>query len=285
MSLTVHDAGLLTLVQDLGRPGLSALGVSRSGAFDRRAVQQGNALVGNPPSTAGLEILGGRIDVQAEADHLIALTGAPASATVDGDPVSHGRAIVVHRGQRLVTVAPVTGIRTYLAVAGGIAIQAVLGSAATDTLAGLGPEPVRAGDVLAVGEKRGHASEEDVPPLLAWGELTLRVVLGPRDDWFAPESVMRFLRTAWTVSPAANRVGVRLGGPVLDRARIDELPSEPCLRGSIQIAADGQPIVFGPDHPVTGGYPVIAVVVDRDTDVVGQARPGQTIRFARVPLP
>ena len=283
MTLVIEDAGLQTLVQDLGRPGMAAMGVGRSGAFDRRALQQGNALLGNGFEAAGLEILGGRITVTAGDDHLIALTGAPAGAKVDGDPVAHGRAIVLHAGQHLVTAAPVTGIRTYLSVAGGIDVAEVLGSSATDTLSGLGPASLATGDTIRVGSHRGHGVEEDVPPLLASGELTLRVVLGPRDDWFTPDAVSTFLSTSWRINSAANRIGVRLDGPALARTHTRELPSEPCVRGSIQVAADGQPIILGPDHPVTGGYPVIAVIVDHDTDVLAQARPGQPLRFTRIP--
>jgi allophanate hydrolase subunit 2 len=120
-----------------------------------------------------------------------------------------------------------------------------------------------------------------VLPLLRTGTVTVDVVLGPRDDWFTGAAVRKLLEEPWHVSPASNRIGVRLTGPALERATSLELPSEPCLRGSIQIAADGQPIVFGPDHPVTGGYPVIAVVIDAHTDFLAQARPGQRIRFRR----
>lgn len=207
------------------------------------------------------------------------MTGATGGATIDGDPIAHGRVIGIHAGQRLVSANTVTGIRTYLSVAGGISVEQVLGSSSTDTLSGLGPPPVRAGDVLAVGSTRGHGADEDIPSLLPYGELTLRVSLGPRDDWFTPETVRQFLNATWIIDAAASRVGIRLDGPVIARLGDDELPSEPCLRGSIQITAEGQPIVFGPDHPVTGGYPVLAVIHDADNDLLGQARPGQPIRF------
>ena len=132
------------------------------------------------------------------------------------------------------------------------------------------------------GPRVTHPDLEDIPPLGRSGDLTLDVALGPRDDWFTEGAVRLLLESAWQVSPASDRVGVRLTGPTLERSRTDELPSEPCVRGSIQVSADGQPIVFGPDHPVTGGYPVIAVVLDRHTDHLGQAAPGQVVRFSRV---
>ncbi len=167
----------------------------------------------------------------------------------------------------------------YLAIAGGILAEQTLGSSSTDTLSGLGPPPVGTGDVIQVGTTRGHGADEEIPSLLPYGDLTLRVTQGPRHEWFSPEVFRHFLDTAWIVDSAAGRVGIRLDGPVIARLTEDELPSEPCLRGSIQISNEGQPIVFGPDHPVTGGYPVIAVIHDADTDLLGQARPGQAIRF------
>ena len=163
-------------------------------------------------------------------------------------------------------------------------VRCELGSCSTDTLAGLGPAPLRAGDRLETGTPSHPPDLEDVPPLGRSGDLTLDVALGPRDGWFTPAAVRRLLESAWQVSPASDRVGVRLTGPALERSRTDELPSEPCIRGSIQVSTDGQPIVFGPDHPVTGGYPVIAVVLDRHTDRLAQVAPGQVVRFRRVPL-
>lgn len=279
MTFTVTDAGLQCLVQDLGRPGLASMGVGRSGAFDRRALRQGNALLGNSDGSPGLEVLGGRVALLAGDNHLIALTGAAAAATIDGEPAAHGRVLSIHRGQHLRLGSPVTGIRTYVTVAGGLAVDNVLGSAATDTLSGLGPPALRNGDRLPVGPRRGHTDDIDIPTLLAAGDIAVRVMLGPRDDWFTNPGTL--FTTGWTVNVSSDRIGLRLDGPAVERNRTGELPSEPCIRGSIQITADGQPIVLGPDHPVTGGYPVIAVVHDVDTDALAQARPGQVIRFAR----
>jgi len=285
MTLVVESPGLLSLMQDLGRPGLGHLGVSPSGAFDRAALRQVNLLLGNEPGAAALEVLGGGLVVLAETHIMVAVTGGAGAITIDGDPAAYGRAIPLDAGQRL-SLGPVTaGLRAYVGVSGGFATPAELGSRSTDTLAGLGPAPLLAGDRLACGELRHPPDLEDIPALGRTGELTLDVALGPRDDWFTMAAVRVFLEAAWQVSPASDRVGVRLDGPRLERSRTDELPSEPCIRGSIQVSSDGQPIVFGPDHPVTGGYPVIAVVVDRHTDRLAQARPGQVVRFSRVPHP
>ncbi|KAA1397379.1 biotin-dependent carboxyltransferase family protein [Aeromicrobium ginsengisoli] len=282
MTLVIESPGLLTLVQDLGRPGLGHLGVSPSGAFDRSALRQVNLVLGNEPGAAALEVLRGELVLRAETPTWVAVTGAAGPVTVDGDPRAYGRAIPLQAGQRLALGAPAAGLRSYVGVAGGFAVPEELGSRSTDTLAGLGPAPLKDGDRLALGAATHPPDIEDVPTLGRTGELTLDVMLGPRDDWFTTTAVRRLLESPWQVSPASDRVGVRLTGPALERARPDELPSEPCVRGSIQVSADGQPIVFGPDHPVTGGYPVLAVVLNRHTDRLAQAAPGQVVRFSRV---
>jgi biotin-dependent carboxylase-like uncharacterized protein len=282
VSVVVERPGPLTLLQDLGRPGRGDLGVSRSGAFDRTAMRQANRLLGNEPSAAVLEVLGGGLVLRAEMDVVIAVTGAVGPTTIDRSTVAYGRAVPLPAGRRLEVGPPAAGLRTYVGVAGGFVAPPELGSVSTDTLAGLGPAPLAAGDRLRPGPRGQQPDLDDLPPLVGTGELTLDVTLGPRDDWFTPAAVRRLLESPWQVSAASNRVGVRLTGPVLERSRTEELPSEPCIRGSIQVAADGLPIVFGPDHPVTGGYPVIAVVLDRHTDRLAQAAPGQTVRFRRV---
>jgi biotin-dependent carboxylase-like uncharacterized protein len=167
------------------------------------------------------------------------------------------------------------GVRSYLAVRGGVTVPPVLGSRSTDTLSGIGPAPLRAGDRIPVGTSGGDvvgASAAEPAP-----RTVLPVRLGPRDDWFTPAARAALLAATWTVRPESDRVGVRLDGPVLARARPGELPSEPTLPGAVQVPPDGRPIVFGPDAPVTGGYPVIAVVTDLDP--AAQLRPGASVRF------
>jgi biotin-dependent carboxylase-like uncharacterized protein len=245
-------------------------------------LRQVDLVLGNVPGAAALEVLGGGLVLRAETSALVAVTGGAGSITVDGDPMAYGRAIPLHAGQCLALGAPTSGLRAYVGVAGGFATPMELGSRSTDTLAGLGPAPLRAGDRLEIGSPSHPPDVEDIPPLGRTGDLTLDVALGPRDDWFTVAAVRQLLESPWQVSSESDRVGVRLTGPVLERSRADELPSEPCIRGSIQVSTDGQPIVFGPDHPVTGGYPVIAVVLDRHTDRLAQTAPGQIVRFSRV---
>lgn len=280
MTLLVELPGPLSLVQDLGRPGLGHLGVSPSGSFDRRAARQANAILANPVGRPLIESLGGLV-LRAESAHAVAVTGASSDIAVDGRTAPYGRAVLLRPGQVLRLGIPTTGMRTYVGVAGGLNPGSELGSASTDTLSGLGPAPLRSGERLAVGPSSAIPDLEDVPPLGSSGDATLDVMLGPRDDWFTPEAVRLLLEHSWQVSPDSSRIGVRLVGATLERSRHDELPSEPCVRGSIQIASDGQPIVLGPDHPVTGGYPVMAVVADTHGDRLAQVRPGQVVRFRR----
>jgi biotin-dependent carboxylase-like uncharacterized protein len=277
--IAVVKPGLLTTVQDLGRPGYAHLGVARSGALDAPSLALANHLVGNPSSAAGLETTLTGVALRAEAELTVAVTGALADITVDGQPVAFGAALAVPEGA-LLDVGPArSGVRSYLAVAGGITVAPVLGSRSTDTLSGLGPPPLRAGFVLPVGASGPPSSP--VPPVRSTGDsgLTLRIRLGPRLDWFSVMARDVFLAEEYTLSVKSNRVGARLAGPPLTRAITGELPSEGIVLGSVQVPSDGQPLVFLADHPTTGGYPVIAVVDRTDLPQLAQARPGTAVRF------
>jgi biotin-dependent carboxylase-like uncharacterized protein len=271
--IEILSTGALATVQDCGRAGYAELGVAPSGALDRAALRSANRLVGNPPGAAGLEITLGGFAFLAHDAATIAVTGAACSGLDRGVPVSLAAGSVVRLG------APVAGLRSYLAVRGAFAATPVLGSCSTDTLSGLGPAPLRRGDRLPVGpEPVDQVSGATVAP--AHRPATLRVIPGPRADWFAPSALDVLGRSAWTVRPDSDRIGVRLDGPLLERLRAGELPSEPTLPGALQVPPDGRPILLGPDAPVTGGYPVIAVVCDADLDGAAQLRPGDRIRFA-----
>ncbi|MEH1026230.1 biotin-dependent carboxyltransferase family protein [Micromonospora profundi] len=276
--IEVLRAGALTTVQDLGRPGWAHLGVPRSGALDPTALRLANRLVGNPEEAAGLEITLTGCTVRLTRATTVAITGAEVAVRAGERPGDTGRPLALPAGTVL-TIGPARrGVRSWLAVAGGIDVPAVLGSRATDTLSGLGPAPLRDGDRLPVGVPLGEPAPVDVTvgPAPA-PELHLTVRLGPRDDWFTPAAIDRLLGTAYTVSPVSNRVGARLAGAPLPRAVAGELPSEGIVLGAVQVPADGQPLIFLADHPTTGGYPVIGVVTD--VTPLAQARPGTTVRF------
>ena len=280
MTLTVLATGPLTTVQDDGRLGQAALGVGRSGAADRAAYRLANRLVGNVPGAAVLEVTLGGLAVRADRTVLVALTGARCAG-----PFPHAAPTVLRAGQELRLGAPAGGLRSYLAVRGGIAVPPVLGSRSTDLLSGLGPAVLATGDVLPVGGADGAQPVVDVAPVAdpPAGPVELPVLPGPRRDWF-PDSAWRTLTGAeYTVTADSNRIGLRLAGPELTRAGVGELASEGMVRGALQVPPSGTPVLFLADSPVTGGYPVIGVVPDDDVDRCAQLRPGQPVRFRGVP--
>ena len=282
--IEVVAPGPRTLVEDLGRPGWAQYGVGPSGAYDRGALRLANRLVGNREDAAALEALGGGLALRALAATFVAVAGADGPVGVTGsDGVTRfvGRRAPVHlgAGETIALGHPTTGLRSYVAVRGGLAVRRTFGSASTDTLSGIGPGPLEAGDRLPSGsEVVAHPHVDHAPPRPSDGPL--RVLPGPRDDWFDHGALDLLLAATWTVTPQSDRVGVRLDGPPLTR-RLGraELPSEPVVTGALQGPPDGRPVLLGPDRPTTGGYPVIGVVVDADLDRAAQLRPGDTVRF------
>ena len=282
-ALVVVRAGALTTVQDRGRPGYAHLGVPRSGALDAPAAALVNRLVGNAPGAAVLETTLNGCAVRPRSTVVVAVGGAPCPVTVGGRPAAWGAPVVVPAGDLLDVGTARSGVRSYVAVSGGIAVEPVLGSRATDLLSGLGPAPLADGAVLPLGTPVGpHARADVVPQPSPPAELVLRVTLGPRADWFTPAAVRAFTSRAYRVSSASNRIGLRTDGPALERARPGELLSEGMVLGAVQVPPDGRPVVFLADHPTTGGYPVIAVVRAADLPAAAQAVPGIPVRFVGV---
>jgi KipI family sensor histidine kinase inhibitor len=291
--LEVRQSGLQALFQDLGRHGQAGQGVSASGAMDRASLRAANRLAGNAADAVCVEIVLGGFQLVCRGDAVVAVTGADAPlelVTASGSrwPVPRHAPIALADGDRLVFGEPGAGIRSYLAVRGGLAVAPVLGSCATDTLAHIGPRPIVAGDLLPVrpvvrGAVVGASepSPRDLPRLNE--AVTLDVVMGPRTDWFTPEAIERLASQLWTVTPQSNRVGVRLSGeqPLLRTAAMEgaELPSEGAALGALQVPPSGQPVLFMADHPLTGGYPVIASVASHHLDRAGQLPVGARIGF------
>ncbi len=277
--LVVVAPGPLTLVQDGGRPGYAAMGVGPSGAFDTGAYELGRRLLDNPVGAAALEVLLGGLSLRATAATRAVITGGLVQANVAGQPVGYGEPFYLLPGEQLTLGHCTRGIRAYVSVGGGIDVPPVLGSRATDTLSGLGPRPLAVADVLPLGQATpwiGAAVAPLTPPPV--GVVTLDALPGPRTDWLADPD----LGGEWTVAPDSNRVGVRLAGHTWERARDGELPSEGVVRGAIQLPPDGRPVIFGPDHPTTGGYPVVGVLTDASCDQLAQLRPGQRVRFRTI---
>jgi KipI family sensor histidine kinase inhibitor len=286
-TIEVIKPGLLATVQDLGRPGFGHLGVPYSGAADPASLRRANRLAGNPDGAAGLELTLGRAALRFSGEARAAVTGAPAAVTVTGPAggtardVPHDTAFGVPAGGEVRVGAPAAGLRTYLAVRGGIDVPPVLGSRSADLRSGLGPPPLRAGDLLPVGEPApGAAAPGPATAMPAAEPAVLRVIPGPRDDWFAPGALELLCGGSYAVTPASDRTGLRLDGPALLREHGDELPSEGVVTGALQVPPGGRPILLLADHPVTGGYPVIAVVVSADIGLAAQLRPGARLRFA-----
>ncbi|OJV78610.1 MAG: hypothetical protein BGO37_07425 [Cellulomonas sp. 73-92] len=306
--LEVLATGPLVLVEDAGRPGLAAVGVPRSGAADLTALRTVNRLVGNRADAAVLEVVLGGLVVRFGTTTAFALVGASAEAELDGRPVPTGRAVRAPAGATLALGVPRTGLRTWLAVRGGLDVPAVLGSRSTDVLSALGPAPVTVGEVLrlgrafeglpepsAPGDGAGVAAGEPDPgstgsrapgtdPAGAPDVVVLPATSGPRIDRLADESRVRLVDQEWVVTASSNRVALRLDGPPVTRADDDELPSEGLVLGAVQVPHDGRPVVFGPDHPVTGGYPVVAVLTAEGITRAAQCRAGDRVRLAVGPL-
>jgi len=281
--LTIVAPGPLCLVQDLGRAGFADLGVGRSGAADLGALRLANRLVGNAESSAGIEATLGGLVLTTSEPVLLAVTGAPAHPA---EPLgaAMNQSFTLRPGARLRLTPPRTGLRTYLAVRGGVDVPPVLGSRSTDVLAHLGPGRLGEGDELRVGPPVGDVPPVDVAPVDRPGAdiVVLPFLPGPRDDWFEPAALVSLERDVRTVSTDLDRVGIRLRGEPLERVVTAELPSEGMVRGAVQVPADGQPIIFGADHPSTGGYPVIGVLTEAASDLAAQLRPGQTVRFTAI---
>lgn len=279
-AMRIVEPGLLATVQDLGRPNHAHIGVAPSGALDRTALRTVNRLLGNPESAAAIEVTMGGFRAVAERDLWVAVTGAWGEVHIDGRRVDPYQAHPWRAGSALHMDWFTHGARAYLGVRGGVDAPRVLGSRATDLLSGLGPARLTAGDMLAT------ASEDTAElPALAfspWGApaddaLDIEVAPGPRADWFVSDAAL--FAAEWAVTAEADRVGIRLDGPELVRTYLGELPSEGMVPGAIQVPPSGRPVILGPDGPVTGGYPVIAVVTAASLNTLAQARPGTRIRF------
>ncbi|WP_104054913.1 MULTISPECIES: carboxyltransferase domain-containing protein [unclassified Arthrobacter] len=314
-ALEVRSPGLQSLIQDLGRPGYADLGVSAAGAADVRSARQANRLVGNPAEAAVIENLFGGLELTADGDAVLALAGADIPAAVVSPDGSRNRPAPLNKpfalldGETLTLGTPFRGVRSYLAVRGGVAVEPVLGSRSTDSMSGIGPAALTAGVRLPVGAVPAASPAVPVgvvpvgapeppslpdgtgPGLLGSGNAPaeLRITAGPRQDWFGPDAAEALTAHTWYTTNESNRIGVRLetdpedpDARPLERVRDGELPSEGVVAGSLQVPPSGLPVLFLADHPVTGGYPVIAAVVPQDVPVAAQLPPGHPVRFVFV---
>jgi biotin-dependent carboxylase-like uncharacterized protein len=288
-SLTVEAPGLLTTVQDLGRPGFGIRGISPSGAADPVALQLGNLLVGNAQGSAALEMtMMGRNFIFSEPT-TIALAGSDFAATLNGQALDTWRSYSVAAGENLHVGSTRGGARCYLCVAGGIEVEPFLGSASTHLVSGLGGfagRSLRKGDVLRVGNAGTRFAERTLSSaalrILQLHKPMLRVTDGPQCDLFSAQTVRSFYESEFRVTEESNRLGLRLEGPALKSTLQQEMITEGVTLGAIQITPSGQPIVLFVEQQTTGGYPKIANVIGADLFRIGQLRPRDSIRFERV---
>lgn len=283
-ALHVVRPGLLTTVQDLGRYGHQASGVPVAGPMDTFSHRLANQLAGNTTDAATLEITLIGPELIVEADTTLAIAGAQFDVTCDDRPVGSGASFAVTRGQRLKFGRIVQGARAYLAVAGGIQTPPILGSRAThlvSRMGGLNGRALQAGDRLPIAhEPRPRPQRKSVGLTLpSKGRALLRVMPGPQADWFQADALRTIASVSFRISPQSNRMGYRLQGPPLVRAREDELISEPLGIGAIQVPAAGEPILLMADRQTAGGYPKIGYVIAADLPIAGQLAPGDFIEF------
>lgn len=320
-ALIVLRPGILATFQDDGRNAAN-MGVTGSGAADPIAYHLANALVGNAPGTPAIELTNGGAVIQASGDAVVAVAGAPVDITITGRdggrPFAIGgqEAFLLRDGETMTISTPTAGLRDYLAVMGGFDVPRMLGSASTDTMSGIGPKPLHAGQTVPIGTgsnasdtkhgegqhamdnnrharvapdtRRPSAVSAGVAPREDWPSdlpspgttTTLEVTLGPRADWFTDAGLDTLLEQEWLVTAQSNRVGLRLSGEVpLERRDAGELASEATVAGAVEVPTNGQPVIFLRDQPVTGGYPVVAVLTTASLAMAGQLPPGARVAF------
>lgn len=281
--IEVLTSGPATTIQDLGRDGYGHLGVPVAGAVDRLALRTANRLVGNPDGAAALEMAAEGASLRFGADASVALTGGALELQLDGAPAPMYQTLSVKAGMELRCGRVVQGWRSYLAIAGGVQAEAVLGSRSTDTLSGLGPAPLATGMQLKLGPapaSRAGAYLRSPPQYVA--PVRLRILAGAHQEWFSPEALLALRGMTFRVSSQSDRVGLRLEGPALQRVKEGELPSLGMLEGAIQVPGSGQAIMLMANHGTTGGYPVIAHVIAADLHLAAQLPPGAAVGFVDV---
>lgn len=303
MTFEVVKPGLLTTLQDAGRPGFAYLGIGRAGAFDAPARRIANALCGNPADACALEVTLLGPTLHCRQATWIAVTGAPMAFRVNGVDAPMWAPVPLPADATIALGAMRAGCRTYLAVRGGFDVGAVLGSRSTDVNARIGPfggRPLQAGDQLATGATVPPDADQRAPPVgggkpdpvarkwqldpRPWlrtdARIPLRLLPGAHLDNLTPDSLKRLFSEPFHVHADSNRVGVRLAGPALQLESPGEMISEGCVPGLLQLPPSGQPIAFGPECPVSGGYPRIGQIAAVDLPRLAQLRPGDALRFA-----
>ncbi len=287
-SLIVHDPGLFATIQDLGRWGYLRYGVSNCGAMDKVSLKVANLLVGNDPGEAAVEftVLGGAYEVAADSCR-IAIVGGGFPVAIDGEPVPPFTSYTLRRGTRITIGYATSGIRGYLAVAGGFDLSSVLGSLSTHVrfeLGGLNGKALEAGCRISLGNAKAPPGGDRCldPSLMPFTDGPLRVIMGPQEDYFTETGKRTFLSAEYRVTGQSDRMGYRLEGPEIKHAGDFNIVSDGIAAGSVQVPGNRQPIVLLADRQTTGGYPKIATVITADLHRLAQIGPGEAIRFTAV---
>lgn len=283
-ALEILNGGTFTTIQDLGRKGYQQFGMPTAGALDITSLRLANRLVHNDEGQACLEITFIGLRLLALRDIVIAITGGNLIPKVDGSPLPMWQTVSIRRNSEISFPGVRDGIRSYLAVAGGIEVPQVMGSKSTYIRGGIGGvegRPLRTGDRLRTGQRIGHprcrVKEEIIPH---YGrEWKTRVIMGPQEDYFAKRGIEAFTASEYTITPQSDRMGYRLQGPVIEHRKEADIISDATCLGSIQVPGHGLPIILLADRQTTGGYPKIATAISVDVYDLGQAKPGDGIRF------
>lgn len=286
MSIKVITPGMLSTIQDGGRKGFAAMGFNASGVMDVRSYHIANALVGNFTDEAVIEMtyLGGSFKFL--ESNYIAITGADMSPKLDGVPVEMYTTVFVKQDETLTFSAAKSGMRAYIAVRGGIDVPVIMGSRSTNLkckLGGLDGRPLKAGDIVpcrdVYDEFHKHLIHSAPKEDFGSDEITVRVLLGPQDDYFTDYGIKTFLNSTYTVTNESDRMGCKLSGEKIEYKNTVDIISDGIVFGSIQIPRTGNPIIMLADRQTTGGYAKIATVISVDLPLLAQARPGTKVHF------
>ena len=289
--ITILNPGLLTTVQDGGRIGYQAFGVSVSGVMDPRAMNIANILVGNDDNEAVLECTMMGPQIRFDVSNVIAVTGGDLGASIDGQPIPTYRAVKVQAGQTLRFTGLRGGCRAFIAFAGGLDIPLVMGSRSTymkAKIGGLEGRKLQKDDVIGFRDPKETIHNFDIrgftPEFVPRKEYTLRVILGPQDDMFTEEGVKTFLTETYTVTPEFDRMGCRLDGPVIQHKESGDIISDGIAFGAVQVPSAGKPIIMLADRQTTGGYTKIANVITADFRLLAQMKAGDKVRFEKTSI-
>ena len=286
MSIKVITPGMLSTIQDGGRKGFAAMGFNASGVMDVRSYHIANALVGNFTDEAVIEMtyLGGSFKFL--ESNYIGITGADMSPKIDGVPVEMYMTVFVKQDETLTFSAAESGMRAYIAVRGGIDVPVIMGSRSTNLkckLGGLDGRPLKAGDIVpcrdVYDEFHKHLIHSAPKEDFGSDEISVRVLLGPQDDYFTDHGIKTFLNSTYTVTNESDRMGCKLSGEKIEYKNTVDIISDGIVFGSIQIPRTGNPIIMLADRQTTGGYAKIATVISVDLPLLAQARPGTKVHF------